>query len=154
MNDPMPVPMAQPVEKAPPGCWVSPKPGDQIVRVGVAEMVAPFAEPLQSTPPAPVLARPPTDLLAVASAVCGLTAIVPFVSQILGLGFGIAGLVRIRRARRQGVVVGGAGWALTGILTSGFALLGWAATIIALLLVGASFASTAESLQAVVDTVR
>lgn len=80
-----------------------------------------------------------------------MTAIVPVVSQVLGLGLGIASLRRLNRAKRQGVAVSGGGWAWTGILTSGFALIGWVGFFLALALVGSSIAGTQDSLQAVLQ---
>jgi hypothetical protein len=90
-----------------------------------------------------------TDHLAIASAVCGLTALVPVISQVIGLVLGIASLRRIRRARQAGVEVRGKGWALTGIISSGFALLGWIAAFALLFLVGAVFACTGDTLDAI-----
>ncbi len=127
------------------------------------EIVAIDALPVQAAPVArPVMpvhtpngasgARPPmrrgTDGLAIASAVCGFTAIVPVISQVAGLALGIASLARIRRARRCGVDLRGSGWALTGIFSSGFALLCWVVIFAVLLAVGSSFAHTAEVLNA------
>jgi hypothetical protein len=82
--------------------------------------------------------------MAVASAVCGLTAIVPFVSQIAGLILGVASLGRIRRARRRGVRLGGRGWAVAGIVTSGFVLLCWLVAGVALMAVGQVFSDTTD----------
>ena len=70
----------------------------------------------------------------------------------MGLALGIASLVRIRRAGRAGVAVRGRGWALTGIISSGFALVGWVAMVAALLLVGSVFSQTAGSLDALALT--
>ena len=89
-----------------------------------------------------------TDHLAIASAVCGITAIVPIISQVMGLGLGIASIVRIRRARRAGIERAGTGWALTGIITSGFALLGWIALFSIMAVIGTSMAGSADSLGA------
>jgi len=88
--------------------------------------------PFPSPPPIPEhfadkLAPARTDHAAVASAVCGMTAVIPIVSQIAGLGLGLLALVRISRARRAGVIVGGRRYAITGIISSGLALAGWIA---------------------------
>ena len=130
MNETLPVPMARPVDS------------------GVTRVTA---EPLPVAPPngnAGGLQLIPanTDHLAIASAVCGLTAIIPVISQVIGLALGIASLRRIRRARKAGVEVRGKGWALTGIISSGFALLGWIAAFALLLLVGSMFAYASDSL--------
>ncbi len=100
-----------------------PEPAHRAANVGVA----------RPCPPAPALTR--TDSLAIASAVCGFTAIVPIVSQVAGLGFGLASLARIRRARREGVALRGRGWAWAGIVTSGVLLLSWVVAIGALFVV-------------------
>lgn len=105
--------------------------------------VQPAAAPV-SDPRPPVLRH--TDTLAVASAVCGFTAIVPVVSQVAGLALGITSLVRIRRARRCGVDLRGRGWALAGIFSSGFALACWVAVIAAFIVVASLFARTADTL--------
>ncbi len=100
-----------------------------------------------SVPGLPVQAG--TDSCAVASAVCGITAIIPIVCQVLGLSLGIAGLLRIRRARRRGIDVRGGGWAVTGIVSSGLALLGWLAVFALLGTIGSSLAQTNEALNAI-----
>jgi hypothetical protein len=97
----------------------------------------------------PMLAPGGTDALAIASAVCGMTAIVPVLSQVLGLALGIAGLVRIRRARRGGVWLRGTGWAWTGIACSGFLLLSWIAVLAALSLVQSSLSHTTDALHVI-----
>lgn len=86
----------------------------------------------ESAGPLPMPAMPqrgpgPTDRLAIASTVCGLTAFIPIFSQLVGLVLGLWALVRIRRARRAGLTVRGRGWAAAGITGNGFALLGWIA---------------------------
>lgn len=86
----------------------------------------------QSPPPVPAhladaLPAARTDQAAVASAVCGMTAIIPIVSQVAGLILGAVALVRIGRARRAGVMVGGRRYAITGIVSSALALAGWIA---------------------------
>ncbi|RJP36129.1 MAG: DUF4190 domain-containing protein [Phycisphaerales bacterium] len=73
----------------------------------------------------PMVMAPPRDVCSVASAICGLTGFIPFISQAAGLALGIAGLVRINRARRRGVAMRGTGWAVTGLSTSLFGLLCW-----------------------------
>ena len=92
----------------------------------------------------PVVGR--TDTLAVASAVCGFTAIVPVVSQVMGLALGIASLMRIRRARRYGSPLRGRGWALAGIFSSGFVLLSWIAIFAVMSAVSNSLTHTAHVL--------
>jgi hypothetical protein len=98
-----------------------------------------------------VSAYPPVfrgvDTLAVASAVCGFTAVVPIVSQVMGLAFGIASLVRIRRGRRRGVALRGRGWALAGILSSLFVLLCWIVVIAVFATVGSLFSGTDDALR-------
>ena len=120
----------------------------QVVNVPVARPVAP------SWPPGPVggvclpAVRGP-DRMAVASAVCGMTAIVPVVSQVMGLGLGIASLVRIRRARRCGLNLGGRGWALAGIVSSGFVLLSGIAVLALLCAAGSSLLHSPDALGAI-----
>ena len=87
-----------------------------------------------------------TEPLAVASAVCGLTAIIPVVSQLLGLTLGLVSLVRLRRARRRGVALAGKCWAITGIVTSGFALIGWIGLAVSMTLLGSSILDSAGAL--------
>ena len=93
-----------------------------------------------------VAVKRPTEPLAVASAVCGLTAIIPVVSQLLGLALGVVSLIRLRRARRSGVELAGKCWAITGIVTSGFALLGWIGLAVSLTLLGSSILDSAGAL--------
>ena len=80
-----------------------------------------------------------TDRLAIASLVCGLTAIIPLVSQVAGVGLGIWSLVRIRRVRRAGGTVGGTWAAGTGIAFSAVVLLCWVLVIGAMLWAGVMF---------------
>jgi hypothetical protein len=89
------------------------------------------------------------DTLAVASAVCGFTALVPVLSQLAGLAFGIASLRRIRRARRCGIDLPGTGWAAAGIVSSALLLLCWIAVFAVFIFVGKSLANTADALSAI-----
>ena len=120
----------------------------------------PVARPLSAARPAApdhassaTLANAPgrTDRLAVASAACGLTAFVPVISQLFGLWFGAISLLRIRRARRQGGNLRGSGWAWTGMISSGIALLGWLALPALLAHLGQSFTHTTESLTSILS---
>ena len=88
----------------------------------------------------------PTDTYAIASAICGLTAIVPVISQVAGLALGVVGMVRLRRARRAGRPLRGLGWAITGLVSSGVSLVGWVAIFVAFGILGASLAKTTSSL--------
>jgi len=92
-----------------------------------------------------LVAVPHTDRLAVASAVCGLTAFVPVFSQIVGLVLGIVSLLRIRRARRAGVAVRGKWWAAAGIASSGFALVLWLGIMATYAAVGSSLTHTSQA---------
>ena len=103
--------------------------------------------PRPATDGAILVVPPRTDRLAIASAVCGLTAFIPVVSQIVGLVLGIISLLRIRRARRAGATVGGLGWAAAGIASSGFALLLWLGIMAAYATVGSSLAHTTNAFQ-------
>ena len=89
-----------------------------------APLAAVQVRPLASIAPG-MLDKTPVDRFAVASAVLGLTAIVPVLSQIAGLTLGILALRRIRRAHQAGIAMAGRGWAITGIVSSGVALLIW-----------------------------
>jgi len=91
-------------------------------------------------------ARPPTDSLAIVSAICGLTAFIPVVSQIAGLVLGIIAVRRIRRARRAGLAVAGMGWAATGIASSVCVLLGWVFVVAVLGVAAYFFSNTATAL--------
>jgi hypothetical protein len=73
----------------------------------------------------PGVLKPPVDTWAIASAICGLTAIVPVISQVAGIILGIIALRRIRHARREGFPLKGVGWAVTGIGSSVLMLLCW-----------------------------
>ena len=86
------------------------------------------------------------DPFALASAICGLAALIPIVSQVLGMTLGVISLVRIRRARQRGFVCRGTGWAWAGILSSGLMLLVWGFIIAAMVVVGSAFAHVANTL--------
>jgi hypothetical protein len=83
------------------------------------------ARPILSTvAPVPAV-KPPVDRCAVASAICGLTAFIPVVSQIAGVVLGVLALRRLGRARRAGQPLAGWAWAVTGIVSSVCVLLCW-----------------------------
>lgn len=94
------------------------------------------------------LQRQGQDGCCVASAVCGLTALVPIVSQVAGVVLGVLGLVRVRRARRRGIAVRGRGWAIAGLISSALVLAGWLAMFGAMSLVGSSIKGSASGLEA------
>jgi len=73
------------------------------------------------------------DRCAVASAVCGLTAFIPILSQLAGIVFGCVALRRIAVQRRRGWRTRGTGWAIAGICSSVAVLVGWAGMFVALL---------------------
>jgi len=101
-----------------------------------------------------VLVQGGTDGMAVFSAICGMTGIIPFVTQVAGLCLGFASLSRIRRARRGGIQLTGKGWAITGIVTSVFGLLGWIGLGLAMTAVSSSLGNTNEGLSTVLETLR
>jgi hypothetical protein len=128
----------------------------QALPIQNTEVVVPVARPVgpaagQSASHGALVGRR-TDGFAVASAICGFTAIVPFVSQVIGLALGVLSLSRIRRARRHGLEIGGTRWAVAGIASSGFVLICWIGIIVALNLVSSTFAHSADSLGAVLQT--
>ncbi|MGB2984595.1 MAG: hypothetical protein WBE26_01820 [Phycisphaerae bacterium] len=130
MNDLTRIPYAQPVRAA-------------VTRVPTEE---PPAGVTTVNPAQGVLVRRRTDEYAVASAICGFTAIVPLVSQVIGLALGLLSLSRIRRARRAGIELAGAKWAAVGIFSSAFALMCWIGIFIGMTLLTSSFSHSAESL--------
>lgn len=116
-------PFGPPLEALP----VARAPGDATNMAGV-----PSVPPYRTPPPVPAhgpeqMAPVRTDRAAVASAVCGMTAVIPIVSQVAGLVLGLLALRRIAKARRAGVIVGGRSYAWTGLVSSALALAGWAA---------------------------
>jgi hypothetical protein len=106
----------------------------------------PTAHPLGAYAPGAGIVRVPKDPFAVASAACGLAAIVPILFQVIGLVLGTIGLLRIRRARRNGVRLGGTVWAISGIVTSGFALVCWIGIFVAFNVLGSSLSNSVGSL--------
>ncbi len=141
MNELIPIPTARPLTAPQPVSGVRDGSNATPYEPHGLIPVQPNASPLVLTQAAS------TDRMAVASAICGFTGIIPIVSQVLGLWFGIAALRRVARARREGVLLPGGGWAWTGIITSGLALVGWAAFLVALTLIGSSFAGSQGALQ-------
>lgn len=131
---------------------LEPVPQANYIPVPVTRIVpddAPLAVPGQSVGalvPAPIK----TDGFAVASAICGFVAIIPIVSQVIGLACGVIGLCRIRRARRVGVRIDGARWAVAGIVSSGFALLCWVGTFVFIYLLRDNLLDSVGSLQSLV----
>ena len=95
-----------------------------------------------------------TDGMAVGSAIFGMTGLIPLVTQIAGLCLGFASLGRIRRARRRGIHLIGKGWAMTGIVTSIFGLLGWIGLGLAMTAVSTSLGNSTDALSTVLETLR
>jgi len=93
--------------------------------------------------------QPPRDGCAIASAICGISAIVPVLSQVAGLTLGVMALVRIGRAKRRGVLLRGKGWAWAGLASSGFVLLSWLAIFITMALVSGSYTGSLSQLNGV-----
>lgn len=138
---------------------------NKLGRFALNELSPPVARPVENVVPAQVvpIARPvapiggvhyvvvkpaSTEPFAIASAICGMTAIVPVLSQLLGLTLGIVSLMRLRRAKRAGTPLAGKGWAIAGIATSGFALLGWLGFAAALAGLGSSVLGSSDALNA------
>ncbi len=88
-----------------------------------------------------------TEPAAVISAVAGGTALIPVLSQMVGIVFGVIALGRIRRARRRGVRMKGAGWAYFGLGSSAFALLCWGGVAASLFVVGQAIGDSVETLR-------
>jgi len=135
MNDLTPIPNARPIPLT-------------VTRVAPND---PTPEALQVGGGPRTLVRRGTEGFAVASAICGFTAIVPLVSQVVGLAFGMISLFRIRRARGAGIELAGTRWALAGITSSGFALFGWIAVFLAMGMLGDSLANSADSLSTLLE---
>jgi len=74
----------------------------------------------------------PTDPFAIASAIAGITAFIPILSQLAGLVCGAAAIWRIRKARAAGIAARGYGWAAIGLVMSTGALLCWIFTAVML----------------------
>ena len=135
------------------------RPVDSVV---LTSDVVPVARPLSSAvvtgPPALpeevryVVVKRTTEPFAVASAICGMTAIVPVLSQLVGLTLGIVSLVRFRRAKRSGLELSGKGWAIAGITTSGLALIGWIGFAVVLAGLGSSVLSSSDALSSLLTT--
>jgi hypothetical protein len=75
-----------------------------------------------------------------------VAAIIPVLSQVIGLCFGAVSLVRIHRARRFGGGLGGVKWAAVGIASSGFALLCWIAIFLVFGVVNSSLWQSSDTL--------
>ena len=145
------VPIARPVGAIEPHALATTGDDQPIaVHVDVEPYEPPLAQPLavqgaaSSRQGGLVLgSREPLSMISLA---CGLTGIIPIPTQVIGLATGIAGLVRIRRARRRGVALRGTGFAIAGIFSSGAVLLGWVAAAVALSLVGHSLSGSTANL--------
>ena len=122
-----------------------------LVPVSAVPLARPSPEiPTSPHPPPPAvggsIVPADSDGYALASAVCGFTAIIPVVSQLAGLVLGIVGLVRIRRARREGRERRGVGWAMFGLVSSGTALVGWVALLAVFLWLGSTLSEVTDHL--------
>ncbi len=80
------------------------------------------------------------------SAVCGLTAVIPIVSQVVGLVLGVVSLGRIRRAKKHGVQLSGMGWTMTGLISSAAALAGWIGFFVVIGVLQAHLSESASAL--------
>lgn len=120
-----------------------------VVSVELARPVEAKSCPLSSpgaAPPSLPGESARTDKVAIASTVCGLSAFIPIISQVVGLFLGVWALFRIRRARRAGQSVRGTGWATAGITGNGFALLGWLALFASFAALKGTLAQTTSQL--------
>jgi len=102
--------------------------------------------PIVSTVTTVSSVKPPVDRCAVASAICGLTAIVPVVSQLAGVVLGVIAFRRLARARRAGQPLAGWAWAVIGLVSSIFVLLCWILVVAVLGGVLWMFAKTSATL--------
>ncbi|MCP4249055.1 MAG: DUF4190 domain-containing protein [bacterium] len=102
--------------------------------------------PHPETPVETCAATAPPDGLAVASAICGMTAFIPIISQLAAVLLGFIALRRIRRARRAGVAVRGDGWAVTGIVSGLIVLAGWIGAAMLLTAAGTIFLGVSEQI--------
>lgn len=121
-----------------------------VIAQPVAPTVTPLARPIPVREPTlwQRLVPADTDSYALASAVCGFTAIIPVISQVAGVALGVVGLVRIRRARRAGLPRRGVGWACAGLVSSGIALAGWAVILVAFVWVRSTISGVTGELNA------
>jgi len=145
LNEQLNIPTARPF-----GPELEPVPVARPIDGATAEGLS-AVEARQGPPPIPAhlaerVAATRTDHAAVASAVCGMSAVIPIVSQIAGLILGFLALGRIAKARRAGVVVGGRRYAMTGIISSMLALAGWVAFGVLMLGVNKTLAHTLKPL--------
>ena len=135
MNEPSP-PVARPIDQA-----------------VIPAQVVPLARPVFPTDGVRgLVVKRTTEPFAVASAICGLTAIIPVLSQLLGLSLGVVSLVRLRRAKRNGIHLAGKGWAITGIVVSGFGLIGWIGFAAVLASLGSSILNSSDVLNSLLVT--
>ena len=81
-----------------------------------------------------------------------MTAVIPVLSQLVGLTLGVVSLVRLRRAKRNGLDLAGKGWAMAGIVTSGVALIGWIGFVATLTRVGSSLLGSTDALNSLLAT--
>ncbi len=88
-----------------------------------------------------------TDRVAVASVLCGATAFIPVISQVIGFVLGVIALRRIRRAKRMGTPVRGGRLAMAGITGNGLVLLFWIALFGAFTVLRSTYTNASESLQ-------
>lgn len=98
-----------------------------------------------------VVVKTRTEPCAIASAICGLTGIIPIASQLIGLTLGVMSLIRIRRAKRVGTDLAGKGWAITGIVSSGFMLVGWIGFAAVMILLSSSILDSAGVLDSLLQ---
>ncbi len=100
-----------------------------------------FAHPMNSP-------RPQTDRLAIGSAMMSMFGFIPVVCQVIGLALGAMSLVRIRRAKRRGIMVTGTKWAVAGLAGNGLLLVCWVGIFAVMIGLRAAFSHSSETLQA------
>ena len=122
-------------------------PAEQYPVLVQARPIAPMHGASAGLPACPMPQYVGTDKCAIASAVCGFTAIIPVISQIAGVVLGIIGLVRIHRAKARNEHLRGTGWAIAGLVMSGFALLGWIAALGLLTFASLMFSDAGSALE-------
>jgi len=87
------------------------------------------------------------ESLAVASAVVGVTSIIPIVSQVASIWMGVLAILRIRKAKQNGLDARFKGWAVLGVTSSVIGLLGWVGMAIGAMFLKSTMGHSTDMLQ-------
>ncbi len=89
------------------------------------------------------------ESMAVASAVIGVTGFIPIISQVASIWLGMLAILRIRKARQNGLDARFKGWAVLGLISSVIGLLGWIGMAVGAMFLQSTLGNSTDMMQGI-----